>query len=110
MPIDHRLYYIAKGRLEEAIQLYKDYGYKVQTEYLGPPVAFMRATAEGDDTYVHLWRYADETERLEKRNRLQADPRWKLYVEKLHAEHLLEKQDTRMLESIDFESRAYVKR
>ena len=103
MLIDHRVYYIAKGRLDEAIQLYKDYGYGVQTEYLGKPVAFMRATAEGDDTYVHLWRYEDEKDRLDKRNRLQADPRWKLYVDKLHADHLLEKQDTRLLKSIDFD-------
>ena len=102
MLIDHRVYYIAAGRLEEAVQLYKDYGYKVQTEYLGQPIAFMRATAKGDDTYVHMWRYENEEDRLAKRNKLQADPRWQLYVEKLHAEHLLEKQDTRLLEHVDF--------
>jgi hypothetical protein len=81
MLVDHRLYTVKAGTLSRHLEIYQQFGFEVQRAYIGEPLAFLQDhDTETGDTYVHLWVYADEADRLQKRAALQADPRWQAYL------------------------------
>lgn len=82
MIYDHRTYSCRPGTIKNQLALYGEFGWPAQTRILGQPVLFA-STETGDvNSYIHIWRYRDATERMEKRKILLADPDWQLYLQK----------------------------
>ena len=103
MLLDHRTYTVVKGTLDAQLKIYEDNGYAVQTRYLGEPLAFLhdRNTPDGD-TYVHIWIYENEQDRLDKRAALQADPIWQRYVELNKQAGYMTHQHSRLMQHAPF--------
>jgi NIPSNAP len=82
MIIDHRTYTLKSGVIKQYQTIYEEFGYPVQTEYLGQPLGWYTSTDIGAlNQIVHLWGYDSLSDRAEKRGRLATDPRWPKYLE-----------------------------
>jgi hypothetical protein len=107
MLVDHRVYTVRKGSLAEHLDIYSKYGFDVQREYLGEPIAFLADRDQQDgDTYIHLWLYRNEDDRLQKRAALQADPRWHAYLAHNRATGYLVGQTSKLMTFADFAARS----
>ena len=83
MIVEQRDYHVCTGKLPELVRLYGDEGIPVQQEILGGLVGAFTVEIGELSTYTHLWRYDSFEERLERRARLQADPRWQAFLPKI---------------------------
>jgi hypothetical protein len=81
--VEQRDYHVCTGKLPELVRLYGDEGIPVQQEILGGLVGAFTVEIGELSTYTHLWRYDSFEERLERRARLQADPRWQAFLPKI---------------------------
>lgn len=103
MLLDHRTYTVVKGTLDAQLKIYEDNGYAIQTRYLGEPLAFLQdRNAQDGDTYVHIWMYENEQDRLDKRAALQADPVWQRYVELNKQAGYMKQQHSRLMQPAPF--------
>ena len=91
MILEQRDYHIYTGRLPELIRLYGEEGIPVQEEILGGFVGAFTVEVGELSTYSHFWRYDSFEDRLERRGRLMADPRWQAFLPKIvpliHTQH-----------------------
>jgi hypothetical protein len=76
-----RRYTVKPGTIGKQLEMYYELGYKVQIEHLGEPVIYTKTEVGDVNTYVHIWKYEDLTERTMKRLKLEADPQWTEYKE-----------------------------
>jgi hypothetical protein len=51
---------------------------------------------------VHLWAYADQAEREQKRNAMQQDPAWRAYLKMNTEAGYMEHMENRILRSTSF--------
>jgi NIPSNAP protein len=93
--VEQRDYHVYTGKLPELVRLYGDEGIAIQQEILGGLVGAFTVEVGELSTYTHLWRYDSFEERLERRARLQADPRWQAFLPKILP--LIHKQQSRIL-------------
>ncbi len=83
MILDHRTYTLHPGRLAEFLKLYETEGWPVQTGHLGQPYGWFVSHDIGElNQIVHIWKYADLSDREQRRAELAADPRWQAYLAK----------------------------
>ena len=102
MIFDLRIYTIKNGKLNAWLALYEKHAYPIQLRYLGKPVMFSTSEIGPLNQVVHLWAYADLAEREKKRNAMQEDPEWGVYL-KLNAETAyIQEQENRILRSTSF--------
>ena len=83
MILEQRDYHVYTGKLPEVVRLYETEGIPIQSEILGGLVGAFTTDIGELSMYVHMWQYADFTERQERRARLQADERWKAFLPKI---------------------------
>jgi NIPSNAP protein len=93
--VEQRDYHVYTGKLPELVRLYGDEGIAIQQEILGGLVGAFTVEVGELSTYTHLWRYDSFEERLERRARLQADPRWQAFLPKILP--LIHEQQSRIL-------------
>ena len=79
MIFDHRTYTVKAGTIKKQFELYEEHGWDVQTRHLGQPIVYAGTEVGNVNTYVHIWAYADITDRARKRVSMQADPGWQKY-------------------------------
>ena len=102
MIFDLRIYTIKNGKMNAWLALYEKHAYPVQLRYLGKPVMFSTSEIGPLNQVVHLWAYEDLTEREKKRNAMQQDPEWNVYL-KMNAEAAyIQDQENRILRSTPF--------
>jgi hypothetical protein len=95
MIVEQRDYHVYTGKLPELLRLYETEGIPIQQEILGGLVAAFMTEIGGLSTYTTLWRYDSFAEREERRARLQADPRWKPFLDRVQP--LIHTQQNRIL-------------
>jgi hypothetical protein len=95
MIVEQRDYHVYTGKLPELLRLYETEGIPIQQEILGGLVAAFTTEIGGLSTYTTLWRYDSFAEREERRARLQADPRWKPFLDRVQP--LIHTQQNRIL-------------
>jgi hypothetical protein len=81
--VEMRTYTIAPGRIPDYFALYEREGMAVQESYLGRMVGYYATEIGPVNEIVHMWRYFDLNDRVERRNRLKADARWQAYIVKM---------------------------
>lgn len=95
MILEQRDYHVTTGKLPELVRLYETEGIAIQEEILGGFVGAFTTDVGALSTYTSLWRYDSFAEREQRRARLQADPRWKPFLDKIQP--LIHTQQNRIL-------------
>jgi hypothetical protein len=90
-----RTYRMKVGSVPAYLKLVEDEGIAVQKEHLGQLVGYFSSEIGPLNEIVHIWAYADLVDRAERRARLAADPRWRVFLPKIQA--LIEKMENKIL-------------
>jgi hypothetical protein len=81
--VEERTYHVYTGKLGEVVRMYADEGTEIQQGYLGNLIGAFTVDIGDLSSIVQLWGYDDLNQRAERRAKLQADPRWKSFLERL---------------------------
>lgn len=95
MLVEQRTYTCAPGRLRDYLRLYEEYGVQVHAEILGHWLGCYVVEVGPLNQVVHLWAFSSFEDRLARRERLAADPRWKDYLAR--AAGLVVQQESKLL-------------
>jgi hypothetical protein len=98
--VEERDYHVYTGKLRELVRLYQDEGIELQKEHLGNLIGWFTVDVGAISTVVSLWGYDSAGEREERRARLQADPRWQAFLDKIQP--LIHTQQNRLLVPVPF--------
>ncbi|HAD36222.1 MAG TPA: NIPSNAP family protein [Gammaproteobacteria bacterium] len=102
MIFDHRTYTVKAGTIKKQLELYEEHGWAVQTRHLGHPIVYAGTEVGNVNSYVHIWAYADVTDRARKRASMQADPGWQKYLQISAEAGCLIAQENQILVSVPF--------
>ena len=100
MIVEERDYRIKAGHLGEFVGLYEEFGLPIQRELLGTFHGYFTTEAGELNHVVALWSYDSLDDRLARRDRMMADPRWQDYLAKVKG--LVEVQTVRFLRPTRF--------
>jgi hypothetical protein len=81
--IEERTYHVYTGRLAEVVRLYAEEGTEVQQQHLGNLIGAFTVDIGDLSSIVQLWGYDSLGERERRRAQLQADDRWKGFLQRL---------------------------
>ncbi|MGF1649088.1 MAG: NIPSNAP family protein [Hyphomicrobiaceae bacterium] len=102
MIFDVRTYTCKPGTIKKHLALYEELGLGPQTRHLGQPVVYGTTEVGDVNSYIHIWAYADVTDRATKRAAMWADPDWLTYVAKSAELGALIKQENTILVATPF--------
>ncbi|MDF0661654.1 MULTISPECIES: NIPSNAP family protein [unclassified Rhizobium] len=95
MILEERDYRIRAGYVADFLEKYQTLGLQVQREHLGEPHGFFVSDIGELNRVVSMWRYADMTERAERRSKMLTDHRWPGYLASIKG--LIDVQTIRIL-------------
>jgi len=98
--VEQRDYHVFTGKLNELVKLYETEGIGLQASYLGNLLGVFTTDVGALSTYTSLWGYDSFGEREERRAKLQADDRWKAFLQKIQP--LIHTQQNRILVPTSF--------
>jgi hypothetical protein len=97
-----RTYTFKPLRAAEWLALYKTEALPIQQEYLGELIGFFTTEIGDISQIVHIWAYKSLDDRLERRDRMAADPRWQVFGSKVKALDILVGMESRIMRPTDF--------
>ncbi|MDN7182692.1 NIPSNAP family protein [Caballeronia sp. SEWSISQ10-4 2] len=97
-----RTYTFKPLRTAEWLALYKTEALPIQQEYLGKLIGFFTTEIGDISQVVHIWAYKSLDDRLERRDRMAADPRWQAFGGKVKALDILVGMESRIMRPTDF--------
>jgi hypothetical protein len=100
MIIEERDYRIKAGKIGQFVQTYERHGLPIQQELLGTFLGYFTTEIGELNHVVALWGYEGLDDRLARRDRMMADPRWQAYLEMVV--DLVDVQHTRILRPTAF--------
>jgi hypothetical protein len=80
MIIDLRIYEIRPEKIRDWLVLYETKALPIQREIWGGFLGMYITDVGVVNEVVHMWRFTDLGERERRRAKMQADPRWQLYL------------------------------
>ena len=95
MIVDEHIYTFYPGKLEEFLRLYEQEGLDIQTKILGNLIGYFTSDIGPMNQIVHLWGFADYSERDRRRRELLSNSVWRGYLPKVRA--LMVQQETKTL-------------
>jgi hypothetical protein len=98
--VEQRDYHVFTGKLNELVGLYEQEGIGLQQEHLGGLIGVFTTDVGALSTYTSMWGYQSFGEREERRRRLQADERWRAFLDKIQP--LIHTQQNRILVPTSF--------
>jgi hypothetical protein len=93
--VEQRDYHVYTGKLAELVRLYADEGIAIQQEILGGLIGVFTTDVGALSTYTSMWGYDNFAERERRRARLQADERWRAFLDRIQP--LIHTQQNRIL-------------
>lgn len=102
MIFDHRVYTVRPNRVRDFLALYEQQGLPLQRQYLGEPLGFFYTYIGNLGQIIHLWQFDSLEDRDERRNAMEADPRWQEYREKVIETDYLLNMENRILKAAPF--------
>jgi NIPSNAP len=102
MIFDLRIYTFKPGMQNAWLAMYEKHAYPIQLRYLGKPVVFTTTEVGPLNQVVHLWAYADQAERERKRDAMQQDPQWQVYLKMNTEAGYMAHMENRILRSTSF--------
>lgn len=100
MIYEERDYRIKAGKLAQFVKLYGEFGLPLQKEHLGTFIAYFTSEIGELNHVVALWSYPSLNDRMERRARMLADPRWQDYLGKVDG--LIDIQSSRILSPVSY--------
>lgn len=100
MIVEERDYRIKAGKLKTFVEAYEQHGLPIQLELLGKFLGYFTTEIGELNHVVALWAYESQDDRLVRRDRMMADPRWQAYL--ILVDGLVEVQNTRFLRPTRF--------
>lgn len=100
MIVEERDYRIKAGRLLQFVKTYEEHGLDIQKAYLGTFHGYFTTEIGELNHVVAWWSYTDLNDRQARRDKMQADPRWQAYLERVVG--LVDTQTTRILKPVSF--------
>jgi hypothetical protein len=100
MIVEERIYRIRNGRMGAYLALVREEGLAIQQPILGHLIGYFTTEIGTLSQVTHLWAYADLEDRARRRQLLQDDKRWQVFLPKL-AENI-EQAENRILLPTDF--------
>jgi len=100
MIVEQRTYKIRNGKMGQYLSMVRDEGIAIQQPILGNLIGYFQTEIGPLSHIVHMWGYKDLNDRAERRAKLAADPRWKIFIPKLA--ELIESAESRILIPTDF--------
>lgn len=100
MIYEERDYRIKAGKLAQFVKLYGEFGLPLQKEHLGTFIAYFTSEIGELNHVVALWSYPSLNDRMERRARMLADPRWQDYLAKVDG--LIDIQSSRILSPVSY--------
>lgn len=95
MIVEHRMYTLQVGKVNEYLKNYEELGRKLQAEILGPPVGWYYTEVGTLNQIIHMWAYTDFEDRSKRRAELAKNPGWHKYLASIQA--LIITQETKIL-------------
>lgn len=95
MIIEERDYRIRTGKLRPFITAYEAKGLPLQLEFLGRLIGYFTSEIGELNHVVSLWGFESLDDRMQRRGRMLADPRWQAYLDQVT--DLIDVQSTRVL-------------
>jgi predicted RNase H-like nuclease len=95
MIVEERIYTLHVGKVPEYLKLYEAEGLEVQTRILGNLLGYYQVEFGPQHQIVHLWSYADLSDRKTRRAELMSNAEWKNYVNKIRP--LVRHQENKLL-------------
>jgi hypothetical protein len=93
--VEQRDYHVFTGKLNELVRLYEEEGIAIQQEILGGLIGVFTTDIGALSTYTTMWGYDSFAEREQRRERLQADDRWRGFLGRIQP--LIHTQQNRIL-------------
>lgn len=100
MIYEERDYRIRAGKLAEFVRVYGEFGLPLQKEHLGTFIAYFTSEIGELNHVVALWGYDDLNDRMARRKRMLADPRWQDYLRMVDG--LIDTQSSRILAPVSY--------
>ena len=99
---DLRIYTCHAGKANAWLKIYEQYGYPVQRKYLGEPVLVSTTEVGPLNQVVHVWKYASQGDREQRRDAMAADPAWGDYLKASAELGAILSQENRILKPAPF--------
>jgi hypothetical protein len=99
---DVRIYTTVPGKLNAWLKLYEEHAYPTQQKYLGKPVLFATTEVGPLNQVIHIWGFASQADREERRTKMDADPAWAKYRQMSAEAGYLLAQEDRICKSASF--------
>jgi hypothetical protein len=100
MIVEERIYTLHPGKVPEMVRLYGEEGLALQQRHLGKFIGYFTTETGNLNQVVFMWGYDSLDDRAARRARMNQDPDWQRYIEKVV--HLLVKQENRILTPTSF--------
>lgn len=102
MIVDLRIYTCKPGKMAAFVKIYEEKAWPLQQKYLGNCLGWY-TTAEGPlNRVVHMWGYADQGDREQRRKAMAADPAWGEYLRASGEADVLVNMENRLLSPTSF--------
>ncbi|MGB8434018.1 MAG: NIPSNAP family protein [Burkholderiales bacterium] len=95
MIIEERVYTLHPGKVPEMVRLYGEEGLALQQRHLGKFIGYFTTETGNLNQVVFMWGYDSLDDRAARRARMNQDPDWQRYIEKVVP--LLVEQENRIL-------------
>lgn len=102
MIVELRIYSCTPGRTAEFVALYEKMAWPIQKKYLGHCLGWYTSIEGSLNTIVHLWQFASQADREERRRRMADDPAFGAYLKAMGEAGLLQKMENRILTPTEF--------
>lgn len=102
MIFDHRTYTVRPNRLHDFLTLYEQHGLPLQREFLGDPFGYFYTHIGPLGRLVHLWQFESLDDREQRRNAMEADPRWQDFRNKVIETDYLLNMENQILKAAPF--------
>ncbi|WP_238535699.1 NIPSNAP family protein [Paraburkholderia phytofirmans] len=100
MFVEERIYTLRPGRTGDFLKLYEEEALAIQLKHLRTMIGYYSSEFGPLNQIIHLWAFDDINRRVERRDRMMADPDWRHFVNKLLP--LIEHQESRILRPAPF--------
>jgi hypothetical protein len=101
MILDVRDYAVAPGKLDAYLRRHMAEALPVMRHHLGEPFGYFAAETGVQPAFLHMWRYADNADREQRRAALYADPRWNAYRASVGETGWVLRQENRLLRALE---------
>ena len=102
MIFDLRIYTLRPGMLAKWLKMYEEFGHATQVKHCGEPVFYATTEVGPLNQVVHVWKYASQADREQKRAALMNDPAFQEYLRRSAEMGAHAQQENRILKSVSF--------